>query len=178
MVAVWPRGVWPAPWVPSGCRGAVAGPLAPGGRRGSMAGPQRPVWPPWKRGRSPGPRLAAVGAWPLPLASSGRRPGVSGPLHLVWPLWGCGRSAGTRMAAVGCSRSPGPLLVAVGACPVQWAPSGHRVGMRGPLCTVWVPWGVASLLYPVLPTLECGRSPGPRLAAMGAWPFFWTPSGC
>ena len=36
------------------------------GRRGGVAGPLGPVWPPWGRGRSPGPRMAAEGAWPVP----------------------------------------------------------------------------------------------------------------
>jgi len=44
---------WPVHWAPYGRRGGVAGPLGP-------------VWPPWGRGRSPGPRMAAVGAWPVP----------------------------------------------------------------------------------------------------------------
>jgi len=38
---------WPVSWFPSGRLGCVAGALVP-------------VWPPWGRGRSPGPRLAAV----------------------------------------------------------------------------------------------------------------------
>jgi len=43
------------------------------GRRGGVDGPLGPVWPPWGRGRSPGPCLGAVGAWPFPWAPSGRR---------------------------------------------------------------------------------------------------------
>jgi len=40
-------GVWPAPWAPFGRRGGVAGHLGY-------------VWPPWERGRFPGPRVVAV----------------------------------------------------------------------------------------------------------------------
>jgi len=46
-------GAWPFHWAPCGRRGGVVGPLGP-------------VWPPWGRGRSPEPRVAAVGAWPVP----------------------------------------------------------------------------------------------------------------
>jgi len=40
-------GAWLVPWVLYGRRGCLAGPLGP-------------MWPPWGRGRSPGPRVAAV----------------------------------------------------------------------------------------------------------------------
>jgi len=43
-----------------------------------------PVWLPWGHGRSPGPRLAAVEAWPVPWGQRGRRAGVVGPLASVW----------------------------------------------------------------------------------------------
>jgi len=45
-------GAWPVPWALWVHRGGVAGPL------GS-------VLPLWKRGRFPGPRVAAVKAWPV-----------------------------------------------------------------------------------------------------------------
>jgi len=64
-------------WAPSGCRGGVDCPLGP-------------IWPPWGRGRSPAPCLAAVGAspvlcapsgrvgaWPIPWVQSGRRGGLA-----------------------------------------------------------------------------------------------------
>jgi len=83
-------------------------------RRGNVTRPQDPVWPPWGRGPSPGPRIAAVGrcpsfcppmttvgAWPIYYSPCGCRGGVASPLRLVWPLYGCGPSTGTRVAAEG-----------------------------------------------------------------------------
>ena len=84
------------------------------------------MWQTWGRGRTPGPRVAAVGAWPVPRASCGRRGGVAGPLGPVWPPWGRGRSPGHRM-------------VAVWEWPVPWAPYGRRWGVVGPLGPVWPP---------------------------------------
>jgi len=65
-------GVWPVPWAPSGALqvqwarlvAVWAWPVqsASYGRRGGVAGPMGPVWPPWGRGHSNGPRMAAVGA--------------------------------------------------------------------------------------------------------------------
>jgi len=56
------------------------------GRRCGVAGPLGPVFPPWDRGWSPGPRLAVVG---------------------------CGLSPGLRMAAVGRVQSSKPCMAAV-----------------------------------------------------------------
>ena len=80
------------------------------------------------RGRSPGPCLAAVGAWPLPWAPSGRRGGTAGPLGSVWPPWGVagprgflsGRRGGVAgplgpvLQPLGRLQSPKPRLAAVG----------------------------------------------------------------
>jgi len=103
------EGAWLVPWALYACRAGVVGPLGP-------------VWPPWRRGLSPGPRLAArghvrfpgprmvvVGAWPVPWAPYGRRSGVSGLLGPVWLLWGR-------------HRSPVPRIAAVGAWLVLWTP--------------------------------------------------------
>jgi len=63
MDAVW---AWPVSWAPYGRRGGVAsalGPVWPPWGRGRFLGS---VWLPWERGRSLGPRIAAVGAWPVP----------------------------------------------------------------------------------------------------------------
>jgi len=48
-----PAGAWPVPWAQCDCRGGEAGPLVP-------------VWPPWRRGRSPALRS--------PLWGRGRSP--------------------------------------------------------------------------------------------------------
>ena len=79
------------------------------------------------RGRSPGPRTAALGAWPVQWALYGRRGGVAGPLGPEWPPWGRGRS-------------PGPRLKAVGAWGVTWAPDGRRGDVAGPLGPGRLPW--------------------------------------
>jgi len=68
-------GAWPESWAPHGYRGAWPILLALHGRRGGVAGPLDHAWPPWERGgstglpwlpwghgRSPVPRMAAVGA--------------------------------------------------------------------------------------------------------------------
>jgi len=68
---LWGRGLSPGPrmaavgarlvpWALYGRRGAWLGPWAPYGRRGGVADPLGPVWLPWERGQSPGPRMAAV----------------------------------------------------------------------------------------------------------------------
>jgi len=62
-----------------------------------VAGPLGPVWPPWGRGRYPGPRLAAVGAWPVPWSPSDRRAGVAVPLVPVYQPWKRGRLPGPRV---------------------------------------------------------------------------------
>jgi len=111
-------GVWPVPWATNGRRGGVAGSLGPYAGRDGVLGPLVPVWPPWGCGRSPGPRMAAVGAWPVPWAPYGRRGGVAGPLSNEWPSWMRGRSPGPRISAVGAWPVPGPRMAAVGAWPV------------------------------------------------------------
>jgi len=65
---------WPVPSAPYGCRGGVTGllalygpveawpnPWALYGRHEGVLGLLGPVWPPWGRGQSPGPRMEAVG---------------------------------------------------------------------------------------------------------------------
>jgi len=157
-------GAWPVPWTPYGLHGGVAGPLGL-------------VWPPWGRGFSPGSRIGVVGAWPLfyasyafregvahPLAPYCRRGGVAGPLGHVWP---------PRRRV----RYPRPRMAAMRVRPVPWAPYRRRGGVappwvsycrRGSVATllgfVWLPWGR-------------GRSLGPRMAAVGAWPVPWNPYG-
>jgi len=101
----------------------VGGRWAPYGSCGGVARPLGITWPPWGRGRSPGPLMAAVGVWPVSWVPYGRPGGVAGPLRPVWPPWGLGRSAGPRMAAVG-------------AWPVTWAPYGRRGGVSRPLDTL------------------------------------------
>ena len=49
--------------------GASPVPWAPYSRRGGVAGPLGPVWPPWGRGWSPGPRVAVVGAYESPVSA-------------------------------------------------------------------------------------------------------------
>jgi len=66
----------------------VAGTLGPCDRRGGVACQLGPVWLPWGRGRSPGPSVAAVGAWPVPWAPCGRR----GSWPVTWAK--CGRRGG------------------------------------------------------------------------------------
>jgi len=157
-------GVRPVSWSPSCRRGGVACPLSPSDRRGGVAGPLLLVWPPWGRGRTPGTRLASVGARPSPGAcvaavrarpvnwlQSDRRGGVACPLVPVCPAWGRGRIPATHVATVGRARYPDPRVAAVGAWPVHW----FRVA-----------------------TVGSGRSPGPRMDAVGAWPVIWSLSGC
>jgi len=137
---------WPVPWAPCDRRWGVAvplgpvwpprgvaGPLAPCGRCGGIARPLYPVWMPRGRGRSPGPRAAAVGAWPVCWAPCGRRWGVTGPLGPVWPPWWHGQSPGPRVAVVGRGLFPGIRVAAMGAWPVLYAPCGRRRGVAGPL---------------------------------------------
>jgi len=57
--------------------------LAPYDRCGGVARPLGTVCLPWGRGSSPGPRVAAVGAWPVTCAPCGRRGGVACPVGLV-----------------------------------------------------------------------------------------------
>jgi len=60
------REVGLVPWAPCGRRGDLADPLGPVWPREGVAGPLGLVWLPWERGRATGPRVAAVGAWPVP----------------------------------------------------------------------------------------------------------------
>jgi len=150
-------GAWPLPWAPCCRRGGVAAPCALCGCLGVVAAPMGPVWSPWGRGRSPGPRVAAVGAWPLPWAPCGRRGGVSGPVAPVWTPLGGGRSPGPRMAAVGAWPVPWAPYGRPGGVDVLLAPYGRRGGVTGPLGPVWPLWGR-------------GHFRGPRMAAVGAWP--------
>jgi len=121
-------------------------------RRESVAGLLGPVWTPWGRGRSPGPRLAPldrgrslgprlaiVGAWLFPWALAGRRWSVTRPQGLVWLPWGRGPSPGPCLASE-------PRLAAVKAWPVPWAQSGCHGGVDGPLGPVWHRVGVAGFL--------------------------------
>ena len=81
-------GVWPLPWVPPGCCAGVTGPLGPS-------------YQPWGRGRSSGPRWAAVEAWPVLRISSGHRGIVAGAPGSCWLPWGCCRIPAPRLPAVG-----------------------------------------------------------------------------
>ena len=74
----------------------------------------------------------------------------------------------------GRGRSPGPRVAALGAWPVPWASCGRRGGVASPLGLVWKPLGVAGPLGLVWPQRGRGRSPGPRVAAVGAWPVPWS----
>jgi len=144
----------------------------------------------WGRGRSPGPRTAALWAWPVPWTPYSRRGGVACILNPVRPPWGRGRSPGLCIAAWGVDlplgtilppwgrgRSPGPSMAALGAWPVPWAPYGRREGVSGPLCPVWSPWGRGRSLCTVWTLWGRGRSPRPRMATVGACPVPWTPYG-
>jgi len=91
---------WPVPWTPYVRCGGVARPLSP-------------LWPPWGRGKSHWPPVAAVGrgpsiwpgvaavgAWAVPWARCGCRGHVACPLGPVYPLLR-DSSPGPRVAAVG-----------------------------------------------------------------------------
>ena len=96
------------------------------GRHGGGAAPLGPVWPPWGRGRSPGPRMAAVGAWPLPSAPPGRRGGVAAPGAPPCSRGGVAAPPGPVCPPWRRGCSPGPRMAAVGVWPVPWAPYGRR----------------------------------------------------
>jgi len=111
--------------------------------------------------------MAAVGATPVPWTPSGWSVGVASSLGRITLLWMCGRSLEPRLAAVrrgwspgpslaapGCVRSPGPRMVAVEPFPVPRAPYCRRVGVARPLSPVWPLW-------------KHGRTPAPRMAAVG-----------
>jgi len=161
-------GEWPVPWAPYGFRGGVAGPLFP-------------VWQPWGRGRSPGPRMAdvgawrspgariaAVGAWPVRSCLYGRRGGGAGPLDPVWLPWGVAGPLVPEWPPWLRGLSTGPLMDDVGAWPVAWCPYGRRGGVVGPWVSHGRRGGVAGFLVPVWPLWGCGRTPGPRTAAVGS----------
>jgi len=110
-----------------------------------------------------------------PLGPVRVRGGVAGRLGPVWTPWGRGLSSWPRVAVLE-------------AWPVPYASWGHRGGVAGPLCPVGGPWGrgwplgplchrgsVAVLLGSVWLPWGRGRSPGARVAAVGAWPVFWAP---
>ena len=92
------------------------------GRRVGEAGFLGFVWKPWGRGRTPGPRVAAVGAWPVP-----------------WGL--CGRHGGAEVPWVRCSRRWG-VVFPLG---FVWTPFELRrsPGLVGedPLGLLWPTWG-------------------------------------
>jgi len=69
-----------------------------------VAGPLGPVWLRWGRGRYPGPRVAAVKAWPV----LGLRVAAVGAWPVTWAS--CGRLKD---------------VAAVGAGPVPWATWGR-----------------------------------------------------
>ena len=98
MAAVRP---WPVPSTPYGRRGGWPVPWAPCGRRGGLAGSLHPVWLPLGRGRSPQPRMAAVGAWPLPWAPYGPCMAVVGAWLVTWALYG--HRGGVALATIGCT---------------------------------------------------------------------------
>jgi len=113
-------GAWPVPLDLFGRREGVLVPCALFGRRRVLEDPLGPVWPPWNRGQSPGPCLAAVEVVPVPWAPSGRHGVVASYLGPVWPPWKRGRS-------------PMLCLAVLGAWPVPWATSGRRGGVVNPL---------------------------------------------
>jgi len=137
------------------------GPVRP---RGSVAGPLGTLWPPWGRGCSTGPIVAAVGAWQVPWAHRGRCGGVADPLGSPWPPSGCGQSFPPRETAVWRGQFPGPCEAAVMAWLVRWALCRRCGIVSSPLGIVW-------------PLRGRGRSPGPRVVAMGAWPVPWALCG-
>jgi len=143
-----------------------------------MACPLGPVWPPFGRGPSPGPRMAAVVAWPVPWASYGRR---GGETHLLGPVWrreGVAHPMGPVWPTWRRGPSPGLRLTAVQALPFHWAPSARRGGVARSLGLVCMPWGRGPSRGLRLATWGRGLSSGPRMAAVGTWPVSWAPSGC
>ena len=164
---------WPVLWSPYGCPAGLADPLIPYGHHVGVAGLLGSVWLPWGRGHSPGPRMAAVGAWPFPWGPYGCRGGVADPVGPVWmprglagPLTAYGRHGdvagildSVRLPWRQCW-SPEARMAAVGAWPVPCTPYGRRGGVVIPLGRVWQ-------------VLGCGRSLGPHMAAVWAWPVPW-----
>jgi len=144
-----------------------------------------------------GPRMAAVGAWPVPWSPYGRcggvvvprasygcREGVAGPLSPVWLQWGRFWFYGPHMVDLGVAsflgpvwppwsrgRSPGSFMVAVKACPVP----GPHVAVVGARPVVWVlygrHWVVAGPHCLVWPPWVRGQFPVSRITTLGAWPI-------
>ena len=170
-------GAWLVPWAPHSCRGGVAVPWAVYGRSWGVAGALCLLEPPRGRGRSPGPRMAAVGAWTVPSAPYGRRGGVAGPLGFVSLPWGRRRSPGPRWPPWGRGCFPGPRMLAVGAWTVLSAQYGRRGCVLGPLHPVWPWWGRRRSPRPRWPPWGRGRFPGPRTVGMGAWTVLSAPYG-
>ena len=146
-------GVWPFLWAPYGRRRVVAGPVGPVWMvwgRGRFRGALKP---PRRRGRSRGPRMIDVEAWPVPFASYGCCEGVEGP---VAPY---GRRGGVASLLHS-------VLVAVGAWPVPWAQDGRRGSVAIFLDPYGCRGGVASFLGPARLPWGRGRSPGACMAAV------------
>jgi len=166
-----------------GLPGDVVGTGAPCGPWGRV-GPVGPVCLLWGRRRSPNLHLAAVGAWPAPkvhlvavgacptpLTQSGCRGGVAGPLGPVCRSGGVAILWAPLGGRAGRGRSPGPRHAAMKAWPVSWASSGCREGLASPRATSGCHGSVAGALGRVWPPWGRGQFPGPRLAAVGAWPI-------
>ena len=169
---------WAVPWAPYGCRGGVVVPLGL-------------VSPPWGCGLSLGPHMEAVGAWPVswvvyrhrgawpfPWVPHGRRGSVAGPLGPVWPPWGVTGLLGPVRPPWRRGRFPSLCIKAVGAWLVPWVLYGRRRGVANPLVSYGNRGGVAGPLVPVWLPWGCGRSPGPLMAAVVAWPVPWASHGC
>jgi len=161
-------GVWPVTSAPCGRRGGMACILGLCDSRGRVAGPLVNVWPTWGRIRSPGPRMAAMGAWPVPWASYGCRGGVVGPLGPILPPWVRGRSPRTCMAAVGAWPVLGPRMATLGAWPVPLAPCSRCRGVAGTLGPVWPHFGRGPSPGPCMAAEQSWPVPGPRRSAVGA----------
>ena len=151
-----------------------------------------------RRGRSPGLRMVAVGAWPVPWAPYGRRGYVDVPLGPVWPPWRRRQSRGPCMDAgslagpltpYGChggvagllgsvrlpfgrGRFSGPCMAAVGAWPVSCGTLGCRGGVASPVGLVCMPGGPGWSPDRIWPPWRRGRSPGLRMVAVGCGRFF------
>jgi len=132
-------GAWLVPWAPSGSLGGVARPLHSVWMPWGVAGPLGPVSLPCGRGRSPGPCLVAVKAWPVPWAPSGRRGSLAGPVGPVWQRGGVAGPLSSIWPPWWRSWSPGFNLPDVEALPVSWAFSGSRAGVAGLLGSIWPP---------------------------------------
>jgi len=104
-------------------------------------------------------RVSAVEVRPVFLVACGRRAFAAGPLGFVYQPWGRGRS-------------PRPRVAAVGALSVPLAPCGRRGGVVGPPGPVWPTCGRGRSHWHLVFAVGCGWSPGPRVAAVGAWPVF------